>query len=184
MLYYIGSSCQSSSSSSSRTQCPSSGSWDWTSANPRGCCSRPWTWASPISGSQSGLWISEVTRQVAISPIFYEQLFCTKVFCAAFMCLQFGSVIFWRQDFGVKAANKMLVTLTPGCPSWKPCLHSSLWNLSWFQFQHQQFQYLLHKNLRQPWLPARGQCYKTFSCLRRESNKLECLSLADLSSIV
>jgi hypothetical protein len=51
---------------------------------------------------------------VSISPIFYEQLFHTKVFCAAFMCLQFGFVIFWRKDFGAKAARKMLVKLTPG----------------------------------------------------------------------
>jgi hypothetical protein len=50
---------------------------------------------------------------VSISPIFYEQLFCSKVFCAAFMCLQFGFVIFWQMDFGAKAAHKMLVKLTP-----------------------------------------------------------------------
>jgi hypothetical protein len=37
-----------------------------------------------------------------------------KVFCAAFMPLQFGFVIFWRKDFGAKAAHKMLVKLTPG----------------------------------------------------------------------
>jgi hypothetical protein len=37
-----------------------------------------------------------------------------KVFCAAFMCLQVGFVIFWRKDFGAKAAHKMLVKLTPG----------------------------------------------------------------------
>jgi hypothetical protein len=51
---------------------------------------------------------------VSISPIFYEQLFRTKVFCATFMCLQFGFVIFWQKDFGAKAAHKMLVKLTPG----------------------------------------------------------------------
>jgi len=51
---------------------------------------------------------------VSISPIFYEQLFHTKVFCAAFMCLQFGFVIFWQKDFGTKAAHKMLVILIPG----------------------------------------------------------------------
>jgi hypothetical protein len=50
---------------------------------------------------------------VSISPIFYEQIFCTKDFGAAFMCLQFGFVIFWQKDFGAKAANKMLVKLTP-----------------------------------------------------------------------
>ncbi len=38
----------------------------------------------------------------SISPIFYEQLFCTKVICAAFMCLQIGFVIFWQKDFGAK----------------------------------------------------------------------------------
>jgi len=51
---------------------------------------------------------------VSISPIFNEELFCTKVFCAALMCLQFGFVIFWRKDFGAKAAHEMLVKLTPG----------------------------------------------------------------------
>jgi len=58
---------------------------------------------------------------MSISPIFYEQLFCVKVFCAAFMCLRFGFVIFWRKDFGTKAAHKMLVELTPGgsiCPGY------------------------------------------------------------------
>jgi len=51
---------------------------------------------------------------VSISPIFYEQLLCTKVYCAAFMCLQFGFVILWQKDFGAKAVHKMLVKLTPG----------------------------------------------------------------------
>jgi hypothetical protein len=37
-----------------------------------------------------------------------------RVFGAAFMCLQFGFVIFWQKDFGVKAVHKMLVKLTPG----------------------------------------------------------------------
>ncbi len=50
---------------------------------------------------------------LSISPIFYEQLFHTKVLDAAFMCLQFGFLIFWRKDFGTKAAHKMLVKLTP-----------------------------------------------------------------------
>jgi hypothetical protein len=50
--------------------------------------------------------------QVSISPIFYKQLFCTKVFCAAFMCLQFGFGFFWRKDFGAKAAHKMSVKST------------------------------------------------------------------------
>jgi hypothetical protein len=51
---------------------------------------------------------------VSISPIFYEQLFSYESFCADFMCLQYGFVIFWRKDFGAKAAHKMLVELTPG----------------------------------------------------------------------
>jgi hypothetical protein len=29
------------------------------------------------------------------------------------MCLQFGFVIFWRKDFGKKAAHKIFVKLTP-----------------------------------------------------------------------
>jgi hypothetical protein len=32
------------------------------------------------------------------------------------MCLQFGFVVFWRKDFGAKAADKMLVKLAPGHP--------------------------------------------------------------------
>ncbi len=51
---------------------------------------------------------------LSISPIFYQQLFHTKVLCTPFMCLQVGFVIFWRKDFGAKAAHKMLVKLTPG----------------------------------------------------------------------
>ncbi len=50
---------------------------------------------------------------LSISPIFYKQLFHTKVNCAPFMCLQFVFVIFWWKDFGAKAAHKMLVKLTP-----------------------------------------------------------------------
>jgi hypothetical protein len=56
---------------------------------------------------------------VSISPIFYEQLFHTKVFCTAFMCLHFGFVIFWQKDFDTKAAHKMLVKLTPGGRKWQ-----------------------------------------------------------------
>jgi len=51
---------------------------------------------------------------MSISPVFYEQLFNTKVLCSAFMCAQIGFVIFWQKDFGAKAAHKMLVKLTPG----------------------------------------------------------------------
>ncbi len=53
---------------------------------------------------------------LSISPIFYKQLFHTKVLCAPFMRLKFGFVIFWQKDFGAKAAHKMLVKLTPGSP--------------------------------------------------------------------
>ncbi len=38
------------------------------------------------------------TRRCPNSPIFYEQLFCTKVFCTVFMCLQFGFVIFCQKN--------------------------------------------------------------------------------------
>ncbi len=51
---------------------------------------------------------------LSISPIFYQQLFHTKVLCTPFMYLQVGFVIFWRKDFGTKAVHKMLVKLTPG----------------------------------------------------------------------
>ncbi len=50
---------------------------------------------------------------LSISPIFYKQLYHTKVLYAAFMCVQFGFLIFWQKDFGAKAAHKMLVKLTP-----------------------------------------------------------------------
>ncbi len=51
---------------------------------------------------------------LSISPIFYKQLFHTKVLCTPFMCLQFGFVIFWQKNFVAKAAHKVLVKLTPG----------------------------------------------------------------------
>jgi hypothetical protein len=41
------------------------------------------------------------------------------VLYAALMCLQFGFLIFWRKDFGAKAAHKMLVKLTPGGRKWQ-----------------------------------------------------------------
>jgi hypothetical protein len=46
---------------------------------------------------------------VSISPMFYEQLLCTKVFSAAFLCLQFGFVIFWRKDFGERILAQKLI---------------------------------------------------------------------------
>ena len=42
---------------------------------------------------------------LSISPIFYKQLFHTKVPCAPFMCLQFGFVIFWRKEFWHKSCS-------------------------------------------------------------------------------
>jgi hypothetical protein len=58
--------------------------------------------------------------------LWYEKAACNilvnlshiKVLCTAFKCLQFGFVIFWRKDFGAKAANQMLVKLTPS-QSWQ-----------------------------------------------------------------
>jgi hypothetical protein len=46
-------------------------------------------------------------------PCFMSSFFIQKFFCAPFICLQFGFVIFWQNDFGAKAAHKMLVKLTP-----------------------------------------------------------------------
>jgi hypothetical protein len=43
-----------------------------------------------------------------------QAAFCTKKICAAFMCLQFRFVTFWLNDFGAKAARKMLAKLTLG----------------------------------------------------------------------
>jgi hypothetical protein len=72
---------------------------------------------------------------VSISPTFYEQLLCAKVFCAAFMCLQFGFVIFWRKDFGTKAAHKILVKLTPGSQRKRWVCGHEFWLKNWFKSQ-------------------------------------------------
>jgi len=63
--------------------------------------------------------LAEVTEvqpnnKVSISPKFYEQLFWSEVFCTAFIFLQFGFVIFWQKNIGVKTTHKMLVKLTKG----------------------------------------------------------------------
>ncbi len=58
--------------------------------------------------------------------IFYEQLFHTKVLWAAFISFQFRFVIFWRKDFGAKAALKMLVKLIPLLKNWIEFLFSFL----------------------------------------------------------
>jgi len=50
---------------------------------------------------------------VSISPTFYDQLF-GLVFFAAFLYLQFGFVIFWQNNIGIKADRKMLLKLTKG----------------------------------------------------------------------
>jgi hypothetical protein len=48
-----------------------------------------------------------------------QALFSNQILCTPFMCLQLGFVIFWRKDFGAKAAHKMLVKLTPGGRIWQ-----------------------------------------------------------------
>jgi hypothetical protein len=55
---------------------------------------------------------------VSISPIFYEQIFRAKVFLHTFNVLTIWVCNFWQKDFGAKAANKMLVKLTPGGRNW------------------------------------------------------------------
>ncbi len=82
---------------------------------------------NPINGAQRTLVWKSCLSIVEINSH-------TKVLCPAFKCLQFGFVIFWRKDFGAKAAHKMLVKLTPGKPistpwpsstalsRWEPCL--------------------------------------------------------------
>ncbi len=62
---------------------------------------------------KNGLFHEEVDW-VSISPIFYEQLFHTKVFLRSFYVLTIWVLIFWQKDLGAKADHKMLVKLTPG----------------------------------------------------------------------
>jgi len=45
---------------------------------------------------------------------FMSSFFVRKIYGAAFTCFQFGFAIYWQNDFGAKAAHKMLVKLTPG----------------------------------------------------------------------
>jgi len=59
--------------------------------------------------------VDEIVWQVSISPTFYEQLFPAKVFFETFIYLQFGFVIFWKNNIGAKSAHKLLVKLTIGC---------------------------------------------------------------------
>ncbi len=49
------------------------------------------------------------------------------------MCLQFGFVIFWRKDFGAKAAHKMLVKIGEIDPWWQ---HGSLICFAFFMKNH------------------------------------------------
>jgi hypothetical protein len=46
---------------------------------------------------------------VSISPTFYKLHFSTKVFYEALLSLQFGFVIFWRKNIGIKAAHKIYI---------------------------------------------------------------------------
>jgi len=46
-----------------------------------------------------------------IHQYFTRIILIQMFFFAAFMCLQFWFVVFWRKDFGAKAADKMLVKL-------------------------------------------------------------------------
>ncbi len=67
----------------------------------------------PVNGN--GLYgVKNQRAPESISSTFYSSLFCAKVLCAAFLLLQFGFLIFWRQNIGAKAACKMLMRLTPG----------------------------------------------------------------------
>jgi len=45
-----------------------------------------------------------------------------QVFCTAFLYLQFGFEIFWQNNFGAKAAKKMLVKLTTDQPTIRPTI--------------------------------------------------------------
>jgi len=54
----------------------------------------------------------DLGEQKSISPIFYEQFFCTKVFCMAFLYLQCGFLLFWQKNIDTKAACKIMVNLT------------------------------------------------------------------------
>jgi hypothetical protein len=45
---------------------------------------------------------------------FMRSFFVQKFFAQLLCALQFGFVIFWRKDFGTKAAHKVLVRLTTG----------------------------------------------------------------------
>ena len=58
------------------------------------------------------LWYEKAVCKILVKLTVLPKLFI----CTAFKRLQFGFVIFWRKDFGTKAAHKMLVKLTPG---WK-----------------------------------------------------------------
>jgi hypothetical protein len=49
--------------------------------------------------------VQRILVWLSISPIFYKQLFHTKVLCGPFMCLQFGFVIFGKRIL----AQKLLI---------------------------------------------------------------------------
>jgi hypothetical protein len=50
---------------------------------------------------------------VSISPIFYEQLFHTKFLAQLLCAYNLALKLFWRKDFGSRAAHKMCVKLIP-----------------------------------------------------------------------
>jgi len=55
---------------------------------------------------------TKAAHKVSILSHFMRNVFCTKVFCTAFLWLQFGFVIFWCKNIGVKTARKIFMKLT------------------------------------------------------------------------
>ncbi len=58
-----------------------------------------------------GSTLTPILSRCQLHQYFMSSFFVQKVFCVALMCLQFGFVNFWRNDFGTKFAHKMLVKL-------------------------------------------------------------------------
>jgi hypothetical protein len=81
----------------------------WAAFVPKSFCKKNPNFKHIKAAQRALVWLS-------ISLIFYEQFFHSKVLYTAFMCSQFGFLIFWRKDFGAKAAHTMLVKWTPGLP--------------------------------------------------------------------
>ncbi len=55
----------------------------------------------------------ELWYEKAACKILVKLTVMPKFLSTALKCLQFGFLIFWRKDFGTKAAYKMWVKLTP-----------------------------------------------------------------------